>query len=93
MTIKSLEGLKVSITTVGDSHHTNVVWLTECNTQLARRIRELVDVALGEHGQVLDLGAHESWEVVGKDNKFALTVANSLDCLVDAEAVLTRLDN
>ena len=93
MTIKSLEGLKVSITTVSDGHHADVVWLTEGNAQLARRIRELVDVALGEHGQVLNLRAHESWKVVGKDNKFALAVTDSLDGLVDAKAVLARLDN
>jgi len=87
------DGEDVGVTSVGDRHNGNTVELTARGTEIDVVTGVVVDIGLGQHSVVLKLGTAESGAVGRDHQKLSLARSQSLEGALQAEGVLTRLDD
>lgn len=83
----------VRVTGIQDSQGSDSEQSTASGTQLVVTTLEVVDLSLGQHSVVLQLGLSQHWGVTSDDNQLSLTGSQGLDSGLVAQAVLTGLDN
>ena len=81
----------IRVTGVGDAENTDAEVATAGSAEVDVGAAVVVDAGLGKVSVVLDLRAHQRGAVVGDDHKLGLALAEGLEGLVEAEAVLAAL--
>lgn len=83
------DGKQVRVTGIKNSQGTDSEELTTGSSQLIVTTLEVVDVGLGQHGVVLQLGLSQDWGVGRDDNQLGLTLSDSLDGGLESQGVLS----
>jgi len=89
----SVGGEDVGVTLVEDGHGRASEELTTGSTKLNVVTGEVVNVALGKHSVILELGLAERGGVSSNDDKLGLPGAKGLQRGLVAENILSGLDN
>ena len=81
----------IRVTRVGDAEDTDTEVTTAGSAEVDVGATVVVDVGLRKVSVVLNLRTHKRRAVVGDDHKLGLALAEGLEGLVEAEAVLAAL--